>query len=212
MSAEKERFTGLYRAAVVIAKVLFHTIFPVRYHEVERAQMDAPFVLIGNHNSMLDPMVVGLPCKRYQIRFLGKNELTKNWFLRRMFERLKMIAVSRHHTNMTAVRACLKTLKKKHVLGIFPEGTRHKTTVMEEMESGVAMIALRGNAPLLPAYITGKPRFLRRVDCYFGEPIDLSDLRARGIDKETCDETMQRIAQVYRDMIEMHKNSTKSQK
>ena len=37
---------------------------------------------------------------------------------------LRMIPVDRHHSDIGAIRACLKTLKDGHVLGVFPEGTR----------------------------------------------------------------------------------------
>ena len=57
-----------------------------------------------------------------------------------------MIDVDRHNMDMAALRACLKTLREGHPLGVFPEGTRHKEGVMEHMESGIAMIALRSGA------------------------------------------------------------------
>ena len=55
------------------------------------------------------------------------------------------------------------------VLGIFPEGTRHKEGIMEHVESGVALIALRSGVPMIPLYI-GAPvppsgRARRRPDC-----------------------------------------------
>ena len=204
-TVERPSFT--YKLAIGVAWLLFHTIFPVRYHNTERTRLKAPFLLIGNHNSMLDPQIVGLPLKQYHIRFLGKKELTKNPLLKAMFRHLRMISVARHNTDMGAIRACLKTLKDGHVLGIFPEGTRHKKTVMEEMESGVAMIALMSKVPVLPVYITADPRFLRPVDCYYGEPMPLDDLYAKGVSKEVCDELLERITATYRDMIALHQRS-----
>ncbi len=199
-----ERFTGCYHMARGLARAMFYTFWHVRYHGLERAKLDAPYILIGNHNSMLDPMIVGLPIRRYQVRFLGKKELIKVPLLKWMFNQLRMIPVDRHHSDIGAIRACLKTLKEGHVLGIFPEGTRHKQGVMQEMESGVGMIALRGNAPILPAYITGKPRFLRPIDCYFGEPFSVSDIAEGGVNKEACERAMERIRQVYGALVAQH--------
>ena len=51
----REKFTVFYRMAMWLSIFLFHTLFPVRYHHAERVDMDAPFILIGNHNSMIDP-------------------------------------------------------------------------------------------------------------------------------------------------------------
>lgn len=202
----EEKFSGCYDLAMKLSAFLFHTIMPVKYHDLENAALDAPYVLISNHNSLFDPMVVGYPVKRYQIRFLGKKELEKVGVLKAMFKNLKMISVDRHNMDMSAMRACLKVLKEGHILGIFPEGTRHKHGLMEELESGTAMIALRSGVKVIPAYMTGKAHFFRKMDVYFGEPIDLSDLIAKGIDKETCQEALDRFTQVYRDMAKIHPN------
>ena len=204
VSKPRERLTFLYRVAMGLSTVLFRTLLPVRYHNLEALSLDAPYILIGNHNSMLDPFLIGWRCSRYQIRYLGKKELITNPLMRAVYRRLLMIPVDRHHTDMQAVRACLKTLKEGHVLGIFPEGTRHKKTLMEEMESGVAMIALRGNVPILPAYITSKPKFFRPIDCYYGEPFSVADIAEGGVNREACEQVMAKIVALYRDMAAAH--------
>ena len=84
------------------------------------------------------------------------------------------------------------------VLGIFPEGTRHKEGIMEHVESGVALIALRSGVPMIPLYIGGKPRLFRRLDVRVGAPIAMDDLRERGVHRETCAELLARITETYR--------------
>ena len=200
----RESYTFFYRMAMWISVFLFNTLFPVRYHNAERADMDAPFILIGNHNSTVDPLLIGWRIRRYQIRYLGKKELTKHPLMKSIFKNMTMIPVDRHNMDMQAVRACLKTLRENHVLGIFPEGTRYKKTLMGEMESGVAMIALRGNVPILPAYITGKPKLFRLIDCYYGEPFSVAKFAEAGINRETCDEVLRYIASLYQDMAQAH--------
>ncbi len=85
---------------------------------------------------------------------------------------LHMIPVDRHHSDMEAMRACLRVTKAGGVLGIFPEGTRHKEGIMEHIESGVALIALRSGVPLIPrvhrrqtAPVLPSGRARRRPDC-----------------------------------------------
>ena len=90
------------------------------------------------------------------------------------------------------------------MLGIFPEGTRHKKGVMEDLESGIAMIALRSKAPLVPAYMSAKPRLFRRIHLYYGVPIQTAALAEKGINKETCDELLENIRQCYRDMAQKY--------
>ena len=200
----EEKLSGTYRFARGVAWLLCHIFMPVTYHGLENAQEDAPYILISNHNSMVDPILIAWGCFRYQIHFLGKKELESNPILHWFFNKLDMIPVDRHNMDMHAVRACLKTLKEGRVLGIFPEGTRHKKGVTEDLESGIAMIALRSKAPLVPAYMSAKPRLFRRIHLYYGAPIQTAALAEKGINKETCDELLENIRQCYRDMAQKY--------
>lgn len=69
---------------------------------------------------------------------------------------------------------------------------------MEHVESGVALIALRSGVPMIPLYIGGKPRLFRRLDVRVGDPIAMDDLRARGVNRDTCEELLGRITETYR--------------
>ncbi len=198
------RYSLLYALVVGLAAIVFRILMPVKYHHIERARLDAPYIIIGNHLSMIDPVIVGYGCRKHQIRFLGKDDLTKNPILRFLFGRVHMISVRRYNTDMKALRASLQVLKDGNVLGIFPEGTRYKQGVMEDMEGGVAMIALQSGVPVLPVYIQEKPRWFHTTHCYFGEVFTVSDIKARGINKDTAGEVLDRIANIYREFVRSH--------
>ena len=68
---------------------------------------------------------------------------------------------------------------------------------MEQLESGVGLIALRSGAPVVPMYIESKYRLFHRNRCVVGAPIDYSDLRAEGVNRDTCQRLMERITEVY---------------
>ena len=192
--------TWIYRVLRVLAAFLFHTFVPVRYHHIERAQLDAPFIVIGNHLSLLDPVIVAAAVKRYEIAFMAKKELSGNGLFKRFLLCIHTIFVSRHNSDMEAMRTSMRALRSGEVLGIFPEGTRYHKGLMEEQEAGAAMIALRSGVPLIPMYISRKLALFRPVDCVVGEPIPMDDLREKGINKETCRELMERITLEYRDL------------
>lgn len=197
-----EERTPLYVFARHLFGALFHTLFPVEYHHLERVQLDAPYILLGNHSHMMDPMLIGYPVYRYHIRFMSKIELMKNPILKWACEKLLVIPVDRHNMDMNAIRQSLKTLKEGHVLGIFPEGTRYKDGIMQDMETGVALLALRSKCRMLPAYIASKPRLLKKTHVYFGDPFSISDIK--GVNKEACDEVMARIGAAYTRLIAEH--------
>ena len=188
----------IYSIMVPIVGVLFKTILPVKYHGLEHiTSLDAPYIMMGNHTTMLDPFMMALAVPKQQIRFIGKKELWKfppfAWFA----NSINAIPVDRHNTDMEAMRSCMRVTREGHVLGIFPEGTRHHKGLMTELESGVAMIALRSKVPLVPVYIAGKLGFFRKLHVYVGQPIMMDDLRAEGINTQTCQALLGRITETY---------------
>ena len=194
----------LYAIAKPIVSLLLKTILPVKFHNRERLAQDPPYIVIANHSSMLDPVIIGVGVIGHQVRFIGKKELTKNKLAAWLFKQLRMIPVDRHNSDMEAMRACMRVTKEGGILGIFPEGTRHHEGLMTEMESGIGLIALRSRVPLMPVYITGKLELFRRLHVYVGEAIPTEDLREEGVNRETCEKLMQRITQTYAAMQEAH--------
>lgn len=194
----KAERTPLYTVARGIFNVLFRTVVPIKYHNAERLQnLTPPYILIGNHKCMFDPMALAVPVKKKEIRFVGKRELNNNWLVRWAVNQLHMIAIGRGETDMAAMRTCMQTLREGHILGIFPEGTRHQKDLMEEVAGGTALLALRSRLPLVPVYIHGKIGFFRLTHVYVGEPIETADLIAQGINGATMEQLCERIRTTY---------------
>lgn len=201
--ATKPKRSVLYTIARGLAAFLMRTVMPVWYHGRERLNtMEAPFIIISNHKSWLDPVCIAFALKKKEITFLGKKELMQNKIAGAALRSMHAIAVDRNHSDMGAIRACLNALKNGEILGIFPEGTRHKKGIMEELEGGISLLALRSAVPVLPIYIRPKLRFFHRTDCFIGEPIETSDLIEQGISKETSQEFLDRITGAYAKMEE----------
>ena len=197
-AAPKRERTVIYTLARIIFGFLFHTIFPLRFHNAQIVEeMQPPYIIMANHRSFADPMALAIKVKRYEIRFIGKRELAHGRLKSWLFSGLHMILVSRHATDMAAMRQCMQTLKEGHILGIFPEGTRHQPEMMQEVESGTAIIALRARVPLLPVYIDGKIRPFHITHIYYGKPMELDDLYAQGVNNDTAHQLCQRIHDVF---------------
>ena len=201
-SPDKER-TPVYTLARGLAALLFDVFFPLRYHNKERFDLNAPYIAMSNHQTWMDPLILAKPCKKYEFRFVGKKELVKSRIAKWVLEKgLHMITVDRHNTDLAAMRQCSRALRDGYVLGIFPEGTRHLPDLMSEVETGTAVLALRAGVPLLPVYIHGKPRLFRLRHVYIGEPIDISDLRAQGFDAQVIGQVTDRIRDTFLSMRE----------
>ena len=192
-TAAREKRTFWFMAARRLIWVLGHTIYPLRFHGREYADLDAPFILVSNHKHWLDPLIIGSGIRRYEVRFLGKKELVKTRIGAWLLNKLHMIVVDRHNSDLKAMRECMNVIRQGHVLGIFPEGTRCRNTTMEHLETGCAFIALRAKVPLLPVLIDRPVRPFRLTRVTYGPPIDISDLAAEGINAETAEKLNERI-------------------
>ena len=201
LEAVREEDSLLYSVASGISRVYFHTLMPVRYHNLERLNMDPPYLLIANHQHALDPFPMGVAVRGHQVVALGKKELGKNKLAANLLTRMNCILVDRHHMDMEAMRACMKAIRMKKVLLIFPEGTRHHEGQMEHIENGTALIALRCRCPIIPVYFDRKLSLFRVTNLYVGEPIPTEDLVAKGINTETCEEMNERFRETFREMI-----------
>ena len=160
MAEEQRERTPLYTFCRRLFGLIFGTICPIKYYNTQILdQAEAPYILVSNHKAAIDPFVLAKAVKKYEIRFVGKREITSHKIVEWAVKSLHMIPVSRHATDMGAMRACMQTLREGHVLGIFPEGTRHLPDLMQTVESGAAMIALRAGVPIIPVYQQPRPPF-----------------------------------------------------
>ena len=79
---------------------------------------------------------------------------------------------------------------------------------MEQIESGVSLLALRDRIPLLPVYIAGRPRPFRKVKMIAAPPIQFEDLLSAGIDMKASGLLNARIQQAYYDLHNKYTKKT----
>ncbi len=207
LEAVTEKRGILYEVTRVLAHIVFHTLMPVRFHHKERLLQDPPYVVIANHRHALDPVVMAMGIPKHQIVFLAKKELGGTPLTQNLLTRLHCILVDRHNADMEAMRSCMKAIKLKKILLIFPEGTRHHEGQMEQIENGTALIAMRSKAPVIPIYFDRKMSWFKVTNLYVGEPIPYDDLLEEGINTETCEKMNERMRETFRKMIrETEKN------
>lgn len=163
---------GFYRFARFLLRFFFAVICPLRVCGAERFPAEGAVILCGNHLSYLDPLSMAV-CVPRTVRFIAKQELFRHKALKPLITWLGAFPVSRGSGDLAALRTALGILKEGGVLGIFPQGTRDPER-RHAMEGGVALMALRSGAPVVPVRIFGPFRPFRRTDIVFGAPMDLS--------------------------------------
>ena len=136
-------------AARLIARVLYR----VRTQGVENLPAQGGVLLVANHISYVDVIVLQLVCPR-PIRFMAFKGLRRNPFFNWCFDRSGCISVSPRNP-IEAMRAAVRLLGQGEVVCIFPEGHISRTGQLMEIKPGFEAIARRANAPVVAAAIDG---------------------------------------------------------
>ena len=149
-----------------------------------------PLIVAANHASNLDGVVVGgwlTPALGRRIHWLGKKEMVEWPILGRLVEAGSIHPVDRAAGDVDAFRLARRILDEGHVLMVFPEGTRSPDGALQQARDGLALLALRSDAPILPLGIAGSDRVWPkggrphpggRVVVQVGESFRLSDVLA----------------------------------
>lgn len=164
---------------------LFCGVYGMRARGMQYVPARGPAIVIMNHKALIDPFVCGAFCDR-PMKYMAKKELFRNPILRRLIIALGAFPVDRGAGDREALRTALEVLDAGEVLLMFPEGHRQRDDAIHEFMPGVAMIALRSGAPVLPLAVDGTQYLLRdgrpghpKMKAAMGPPICFDDLPGR---------------------------------
>lgn len=193
----KTRRTVIYSVVVFLYFILVKLVFFMRFEGRENIPRDKNVILMGNHQCLLDAVTLALCARDREIHFMGKKELWNNRVMGWVFTKVHGFPVDRGNMDMGAIRTAMNVLKSGETLGIFPEGTRSRTGHMLPLLSGASMLALRSGCDVIPVYIDGRYKPFRRMTVHVGTAVEMRDLRAGRVNKETCDALTGRIEESF---------------
>ncbi|MGC8787208.1 MAG: lysophospholipid acyltransferase family protein [Anaerolineae bacterium] len=165
------------RIADFVLRILFHLVFKIEISGLDNVPKQGPFIAMMNHIYFLDPVLVSALAPRLII-IMSKIENYRNPLFALIMRLYGTFPVRRGELDMSAIRTSLQVLKEGHGLLMAPEGTRSRTHTLQEGRDGMAWLALRTNAPIVPVALSGQERmgyYLRRLRrtplrVVFGEP------------------------------------------
>ncbi len=178
-----------------IGKKLEKMLYEVEYVGAENIPEEGGFILASNHINALDPVAIGLGIEKRQLHFMGKKELFENPIAKCFLTKLNGFPIVRGAADTAALDYAIRVVKEGNILGIFPEGTRSKDYKPARAKSGVAVIANRAKAPVLPVsiYTSDELKKHTKVTVRFGEIIPYENL---GMDDEPTREQTKACAKM----------------
>jgi 1-acyl-sn-glycerol-3-phosphate acyltransferase len=123
----------------------------------EKLPPDGKYLLLSNHKSVIDPLIVETALKDTAIsgHWVAKKELYNSFFFGIFVRNAGTILLDRERKQMGSFFSDIKEcVQDGSSIFIFPEGTRNKTQEpLIEFQGGAQMIALKNRLPILPVYI-----------------------------------------------------------
>jgi 1-acyl-sn-glycerol-3-phosphate acyltransferase len=152
-------------------------------------------ILVCNHISGLDPVLLQTVTPRL-LTWMVAREYRDQLALKWLFDAIQAIPVERSGRDLAATRSALRMLESGYVIGLFPEGRIADRGDVLPFRIGVALLAIRSGAPVIPAYIEGTMYGQEMIDAYlypqrarlaFGPPVefDRSSSEKRALEAAT---------------------------
>jgi 1-acyl-sn-glycerol-3-phosphate acyltransferase len=176
-----------YRFCWYVGNLLMKVLFRWRVVGAEKLPPEGGTVIVANHANFFDPVIIGC-CFQRKVHFMAKLELFRIPVLNWVITHLGAFPVKRGVADKNAFEVAFRHLDSGQVVALFPEGTRFKDGKLHPLRPGVAALAARGNALVLPMIIrnSNQIRFMRfpKIYVHIGDAFRIPESLAGSSEKE----------------------------
>ena len=142
-----------YDFANLMAFPFYFCGFSYRYSGRANVPRRGPVLFVSNHQSMLDPVLIGASTNRY-LTFLARSTLFKVPVLGHLIQSLNAIPIDRT-MGKDGIQSVLDRLKLGQAVLMFPEGERTHTGEVQPLKPGVSLLIKRVGCPIVPVGVAG---------------------------------------------------------
>jgi 1-acyl-sn-glycerol-3-phosphate acyltransferase len=170
-----------------LARTLWRLYGGLDVRGLENVPKSGPFLLISNHQSFLDPILVQAVCPRI-LHSMAKSTQFGSRMFRKLLTQLYAFPVRRFEVDPQAVRQILRRLKQGNGVAVYIEGERSWDGQLQTPRFGTVRVALKAGVPIIPVRIDGAydawPRWDRKIKRHqvrieFRPPLHLPKLETR---------------------------------
>jgi 1-acyl-sn-glycerol-3-phosphate acyltransferase len=144
----------LYWVGYTLCGTIARIAFQYRAFGQENLIEEGPAIMAANHQSYLDPPLVGITCRK-ELYYLARKTLFEKKLFGPIIARVNARPVDLSRGDISALRTVINLLKEGHRTLIFPEGTRSLTGQIQQARPGIGMIVAKTLAPVVPMRIFG---------------------------------------------------------
>ena len=172
----------IYRWGHRLTSLFCKTVGRLETHGIAHIPREGGVLLISNHVSFLDPVIIGSAANR-EIHFMARSTAFDIPGLGKLISVYNAYPVNRGAPDLGALRRTISLLQDGNVVLMFPEGTRSVDGTLGKARDGACFIAHRAGVPTIPVFHSGAERVLPRnskrlrrskLRVIFGEPLELT--------------------------------------
>ncbi len=132
----------------------FGTLFSLRTQGGQHIPKTGPVLLVCNHQSFLDPVLLGIASTR-RVSYLARETLFKKRLPSWLMRSYGALTIDHKGFSREGLQATIDYLHQGKCIGLFPEGERTHDGKLEAFKPGISLFLKRVKAPIVPAGIMG---------------------------------------------------------
>ncbi len=182
-----------YEFCSLTLRIGMRCFYRVKVLHAERVPPKGPLLIASNHESYLDPPLVGIYARPRHVSFVARVGLFTFKPFAWLISWLNATPIKGDGNDTSSIREIVRRLEQGNAVVIFPEGARTFDGKLQEFKRGIALLVKKGDAPVLPVAVAGAfeawPRtrtlpggFRSRVGVIYGDPIPAAELLKDGPD------------------------------
>ncbi|HYE01950.1 MAG TPA: lysophospholipid acyltransferase family protein [Phycisphaerales bacterium] len=168
---------AIYTCSSLLVRNLALLFYRLRVTGLENVPKTGPLLVVANHQSHLDPPLIGVSFRHRNLYFMARGGLFRNRFFAWLIRNLNSIPVGEGAGEAAAIRTAIGVLRSGRALLIFPEGTRSPDGGLQPFKRGTWLLISRAQCPVLPVAIEGAfdawPRW-QRLPSLFGHRVSIA--------------------------------------
>lgn len=144
----------LWKSLQAIARIWTTLQFELKTYDIKNVPKTGGVMLVCNHQSNLDPIVVAVHLRR-PVSYMAKKELFDKPGLGWLCRALNGFPVERGTADIAALRQAIRRLEEGYALNLYPEGTRTQDGQIGTLQKGISLILRKSDCPVIPVAIDG---------------------------------------------------------
>lgn len=134
--------------------LIYRTLFRARFYHAERVPSHGPVILAANHESFIDPPLVGCGLRR-PLNYLARESLFNHPVAGAILRSWNAVPVDREGGGGRGLKAILDRLERGGGILLFPEGTRTSDGRLQPAKAGVGLAIIKSSCPVVPVRVFG---------------------------------------------------------